>query len=165
MSTLPLQDRLRLGWELTWPLAVIDLAVVFVIHGLMNVDGDSLDSIWALAVFLVVSPYVVRRAFRMRRISVARSGGATGELRYGESLKVMWLLAWRSLVIVLLAIFLFSAALRALGLPRLALHGLSPLANALGLSLVDSVISLGTAPFLISGMLRKKYRGFRLVTQ
>jgi hypothetical protein len=39
---------------------------------------------------------------------------------------------------------------------------LDPLENALGLSVVDSLASLVLTPLLIPGMLRKKYRGFRL---
>ena len=163
MSSFSFQQRLRLAWELTWPVAAIDLAVMLVVHGVLNVTGDSFDSVWALGVILVVSPWAVRRAFGLpyggRRIQVA-PGGSLG---YSESLKVMWLLAWRSLIIVFLAILVFSALLRAFGFQSLRLPGLSPLSNAVGLSMVDSVIGLGATPFLIPGMLRKKYKGFRLV--
>ena len=160
---MSLRDRLRLSWELTWPLAAIDLVVTFIIHGMLNVAGDSVDSIWAVIVFLLLQPWVIQRALRVSRIAASRSGGTSGPLRYQESLKVMWLLAWRSLIVVLIAILLFSALLRAVGISSREFSGLSPLANALGLSVVDSVIGLGAAPFLIPGMLRKKYRGFRLV--
>src|SRR5215472_6474845 len=56
------RDRFRMAWEMTWPLAALDFAVVTVIHGVLDVQGETLDSIWALVGFFVVSPWVVRRA-------------------------------------------------------------------------------------------------------
>ena len=37
-------DRFRLAWELTWPLALIDLGVVVLIHGAFDVRGEVLDT-------------------------------------------------------------------------------------------------------------------------
>src|SRR5438552_3618452 len=59
---LPFRDRLRLAWELTWPLSLIDLAAVVLIHGAINAQGEFLDSLWAIVAFFGVSPWVVRRA-------------------------------------------------------------------------------------------------------
>jgi hypothetical protein len=38
-----------------------------------------------------------------------------------------------------------------------------PYVNALGLSLLDTITSLIFTPFLIPGMLRKRFKGFHLV--
>jgi hypothetical protein len=159
---LSLRERFLLAWELTWPLALMDVAVVVTIHGLLDVQGETLDSIWAVAAFFVASPWVIRRAFRRDRIEAARAAGS-GLLTYQESLKVMWLLAWRSTVLTLLAVVALSGLLRLTGRNATEMAPQGPLSNALGLSLVDAIVSLTFTPFLIPGMLRKKYRGFRLV--
>lgn len=157
-------------WELTWPLAAIDLAMVLFIHGLVDARDETLDSIWAIAGFFVVSPFVIRRAFLRtyggRKIDVLRRQGSNwtsgGALQYQESLKVMWLLAWRTLVLALGGVLVFSLILRVTGLNAQSFSVQSRLANAVGISLVDSVASLVFTPVLIPGMLRKRYRGFRL---
>jgi hypothetical protein len=159
---LSFRDRFRLAWELTWPLALMEVVVVVTIHGLLDAQGETLDSIWAVAAFFVASPWVIRRAFRGRRIEAIRAL-ETGPLAYQESLKVMWLLAWRSTVLMLLAVLALSGLLRLAGFSARDLAPQGALANALGLSGVDAVVSLAFTPFLIPGMLRKKYRGFRLV--
>ncbi len=162
MPKLSFRDRFLLAWELTWPLALMDLVVVVIIHGVMDVQGETLDSIWAVAAFFVASPWVIRWAFRRHRIEASR-GAESGPLAYQESLKVMWLLAWRSTVLMLLAVVVLSGLLRLTGWTAHDLAPQSPLTNALGLSAVDAMVSLAFTPFLIPGMLRKKYRGFRLV--
>src|SRR5438132_4873105 len=96
----------------------MDLAVVLVIRGLLDAKDETPDSVWAVVAFFVASPWVIRRAFRRvyegSRIEVAR-GENPSPLRYQESLKVMWLLAWRSLVLGLGALLVVSLALRVLG--------------------------------------------------
>src|SRR5437588_86577 len=153
---------MRLTWELTWPLAAIDLAMVLAIHGVAETRDQTFDSLWGIAAFFIVSPWVIRRAFRgtygERRIIVLRDAVGkmqeTGGLRYQESLKVMWLLAWRTLVLSLLAILVLSLLLRLFGVTTQRFSIESPLANALGLSLLDAISSLAFTPFLIPGMLR-----------
>ena len=170
LVTLTPRDRLRLAWELTWPLGLIDAAVVLIVHGPLDARDETLDSIWAVAAFFVASPWVVRRALKQvyggRKILVQRPGGAaarlTTALTYQESLKVMWLLAWRTLLLSLAALLVFSGLLRVAGMSARTFSTSDPLVNALGLSLVDSLASLAFTPFLAPGMLRKRYRGFRL---
>jgi hypothetical protein len=156
------RERCQLAWELTWPLAAMDAMVVATIHGLLDAQGETLDSIWAVVAFFVASPWVIRRAFRAYSIEAA-TGAESSPLTYQESLKVMWLLAWRSTVLMLLAVVAISGVLRLTGRTAHDLAPQGPLANALGLSAVDAMVSLAFTPFLIPGMLRKKYRGFRLV--
>ena len=162
MTALTYRERLRLAWELTWPLALIDMGVVFIIHGLFETGGETWDSIWALAAFFTVSPWVVRRALRRQKIGVVRAAGNGNELRYQESLKVMWLLAWRTLALSMAALLLVSLLLRVTGFTSQQFSTRNPLVNNLGLSLVDAISSLVFAPFLIPGMLKKLYKGFHL---
>ncbi|MGH9593948.1 MAG: hypothetical protein ACRD5L_12720 [Bryobacteraceae bacterium] len=162
MPKLSFHHRFQLTWELTWPLALMDLLVVVTIHGVLNTQGETLDSVWAVAAFFVASPWVIRRAFWRDRIEAAR-GTESGPLTYQESLKVMWLLGWRTMVLMIVAVVVLSGLLRLTGRTAHDLAPQGPLANALGLSAVDAVISLAFTPFLIPGMLRKQYRGFRLV--
>jgi len=165
VRALTYRERLRLAWELTWPLALIDMGVVFVIHGLLETGGETWDSIWALAAFFAVSPWVVRRALRRQRIAVIRPGGARrAALSYQESLKVMWLLAWRTLALSLAALLAVSLLLRIAGGASHDFSTQNPLVNNLALSLADAISSLVFAPFLIPGMLKKRFRGFHLET-
>jgi hypothetical protein len=165
VNKLSYRSRLRLSWELTWPLTVLDFAVVLWIHALIRPPDETLDSLWALVAFFGVSPWVVRRALGETycglRIVVVRHG-EEGPLRYQESLKVMWLLAWRTMVLGLAALLAFSLPLRILGVQTQSLTIHSPLANALGLSALDAVTSLVFTPVLAPFMLRKRYKGFRL---
>gem|GEM_PF-6401772 len=155
---MSLGERFRMAWELTWPLALIDFAVVVVLHGLLGVEGETADSIWALLSFVTVAPWAVRRALRLQygkwRVIPA--------LDYQQSLKVMWLLMWRTLVLSLLALLAVSLIFRAAGIGSQAIGEQGPLVNNLGLSLLDAISSLLFSPFLIPGMLRKRYRGFHL---
>ena len=120
------RDRLRMTWELTWPLAALDLAVVTVIHGVLDAQGETLDSVWAVAGFFVVSPWVIRRALarayaNRQAVAISRDGEERARLSYQQSLKVMWLLAWRSTVMALAALLLVSS-----GIPeRIAVRSMS----------------------------------------
>jgi hypothetical protein len=169
VKSLSFRERFRMGWEMTWPLAAIDLTSVLVVHGLFEPSGETWDSVWALVLLAVIWPWVIRRALRRNygseRVMVVRTGtsGDRGALEYQESLKVMWLLAWRSLVLLLLAGLLISLVLKAAGWNSHTFSANSPLVNNLGLSLMDAVSNVLFIPLLIPGMLRKSYRGFRLV--
>src|SRR5215831_19730250 len=56
------RERLGMAWEMTWPLALLDLAVILLIHGVMDTQTETLDSVWAVIGFFGASPWVVRRA-------------------------------------------------------------------------------------------------------
>jgi hypothetical protein len=160
------RDRFRMTWEMTWPLAVLDFAVVTVIHGMLDVQGETLDSIWALVGFFVVSPWVVRRALRRRygnhQAAATTREGKERRLTYQQSLKVLWLLVWRSTVMALAALLVVSGLLHFAGIAARDFPAQGPLVNAFGLSAVDALTSLVFFPFLIPGMLRKRYRDFHL---
>lgn len=154
---LSYRDKLRMAWELTWPMTLIDLAVVILLHGFLDVQGESADSIWAVIGFFGVSPWVVRRGLSLKY----GTWNILPKLTYQQSLKVMWLLGWRTLALSLAALVPVSLILRALHL-NANLAGEDPLINNVGLSLADAVSSLVFYPFLVTAMLRKRYRGFRL---
>lgn len=152
---LPFRDRLRFAWEITWPMAVMDLAVVVVLHGMLEVKDETADSLWAVIAFFGVSPWIVRRALRLKygRLRIQP------DVSYQQSLKVMWLLAWRTLALSLIALAPLSLALKGLDTH---LDSQGPLVNNLGLSALDAISSLVFTPFLAGSMLRKRYRGFHL---
>ncbi|HLH43872.1 MAG TPA: hypothetical protein VKV74_12845 [Bryobacteraceae bacterium] len=167
MSLPSFRDRLRITWEVSWPVAALDLAAAILTHGVLKAQGETLDSLWAVAVFFVVSPWAVRRALARnygdrQAVAVASGGKETRRLGYQQSLKVMWLLAWRSTVMALVGLLLLSAVLHWAGFAARDLPAQSPLVNAVGLSLADAATSLLFFPFLIAGMLRKRYRDFHL---
>jgi hypothetical protein len=147
---LSYRERLRMAWELTWPMALIDLGVVILLHGFLEVQGESADSVWAVVAFFGVSPWVVRRGLNLKygRLRVQP------KLSYQRSLKVMWLLGWRTLALSLAALVPVSLILRALHLDA-NLAGENPLINNVGLSLADAGSSLLFYPFLVTAMLRK----------
>jgi hypothetical protein len=163
--SLPYRERVRLAWELTWPMALIDTAFVLLIHGILDTPGETADSIWAFVAFFAVSPWIVRRGLRLPygpwRFEVARRTNRDSVLSYQESLKVMWLLAWRTLALSLVALLAVSLLFWAVRW-NYRVNTESALWNNLGLSATDAVSSLVFTPFLIPGMLHKRYRGFHL---
>ena len=161
---LGFQQRFAMAWEITWPMAAIDVGVLLVGHGVFDFQGEAWDSIWAVASFFAVWPWVIRRALRRAGVEVLRGAGDqyAERLGYQESLKVMWLLEWRSTVLLLAAALVVSAALRLAGGSTHNFSTQSVLANGLGLSALDAISNLLFIPFLIPGMLRKRFRGFRL---
>jgi len=163
--SLPYRQRFRLAWEITWPMALLDTGFVLLVHGLFDVAGETADSIWAFVSFLAISPWVVRRALQLHygpwKFEIVRRSGRAATLSYQESLKVMWLLAWRTLLLSLIALLLVSLVLRLIRFNN-SVRADSPLWNNLGLSAVDALSSLFLTPVLVRGMLLKNYRGFRL---
>jgi hypothetical protein len=162
---LGFQQRFRMAWEITWPMTAIDLAVLLVGHGVDDFQGETWDSLWAVASFFGVWPWVIRRALRREGVGVVRTAGSgqyAARLWYQESLKVMWLLEWRSTVLLLAGAFVVSGALRLAGGWHHDFSAQNALANGLGLAALDAISNLLFIPLLIPGMLRKRFRGFRL---
>jgi hypothetical protein len=160
------RDRFVMAWELTWPLAVLDVLFVLLTHGLFSVQGEAWDSGWAVVSFFVVSPFVIRRALERPysglRIFVVRSTGVAKSLSYQESLKVTWLFAWRTLILSFAALILISFLLRAAVHTSYNFSTQDPMVNSLGLSAVDVLSSLAFTPLLIPGLIRKRFKGFHL---
>ena len=79
---------------------------------------------------------------------------------------MMWLLNWRSNVLFLLSLFPVSILLSKLTSRPLTetfapILG-SPLLSDIGLTVVETLASMVLMPFLIPGLIRKRYRGFRV---
>jgi hypothetical protein len=159
---MTLGERFRLAWEIIWPFTLIDLAMVVVIHGVLDAQGALLDVIWGVVSFFLVAPWVVRRALKRKGIVAVTNQVARPALNYQQSFKAMWLLSWRTIPLTFAALFLISLLLRVTGitLPRVSTE--DPLVNSAGLSIADLVSSLVLYPLIIPSMLRKRYRGFHL---
>jgi hypothetical protein len=159
---LTFRDRLRLTWELTWPLALLDLAAAVLIHGALDAKGESLDLLWAVASFFGIGPWIVRRAFLREKIVAMRNGVESARLSYQQSFKAMWLLTWRTLPLAFAVLLIVSLIFRLTGVSLPSVSAQDPLMNAFGLSVIDALGSLVLYPLLIPGMLKKRYRGFHL---
>ena len=162
-----------MAWEFTWPLLLMDLVFVLVVHGLVEPAGETWDSIWAVVSFVTVGPWVIGRAFRREYAGYRVMAERTEENGnrylsppgYQENLKVMWLLAWRSLILFLIAGALLSLLMKLMGASSSDFSTTSPLLNNLGLDALDTVSNMVFFPVLIPGMLKKHYRGFELVLE
>jgi hypothetical protein len=109
-------ERLELAWALTWPGSVI-----YVIYWLLRASRLSPEvfiemlCLGVLGLFLF-EPWVVRRAvkldFRGFHLVVFRSGSseATRGINYWESLRVAWLLTWRTIMLELMLLVLVQVS-------------------------------------------------------
>jgi hypothetical protein len=166
---LSYRERLRFAWQLIWPSALIELgwAVFQIVAG---VQSTGVDSLYYVASFFLIGPWLVRRAIRLgypdfSLVVVGDDDRAHG-MTYQESLKVFWLLGWRTAILMIAALIPLSLLVGALVKVSLAdwvrSFGFSKVGNNLGLAAVDFLAGLALFPLLIPTMLRKQYRGFHL---
>jgi len=165
---LSYRDRLRMTWEIVWPLLALDLAWGMLFYVLLGRTESTVDTAYHLVTFFVIGPLLVRRMLRLRyssfRVQTLR-GGRDVEAGYQEAWKAFWLLSWRSTVLMLVSLVPLSFILgkitdRPLSEYARGASG-NPFVNALGLMAVDAVTTVVFVPFLIPAMIRKRYRGFR----
>jgi hypothetical protein len=163
-------ERLRLTWSFTWPLLLVDVAWAVALFAAGESDNTNLEIGSELFAFFVVSPLVVRwvvsqpqRGYRFQLTHAADPHKPT----YQESFKMMWLLNWRLLALMLASLGPLSLLLRQLPQLTVVLKPViaSPFFNKIGLTAVDLLASLALMPFLIPGMIRKRYQGFRVQIQ
>jgi len=163
------RERVALTWSMTWPLLALDVLWTIVLHAAIEGDTRSAESAFAVVAFLVLGPIITRRAVqrgtREHAIAVLKSG-QEARMSIADGLSVYWLLGWRSLVLMLLALLPLSLLLK-LVVPVgvndwVRALASSPTYNALGLTAVDGVTNMAFVPFLIPSMLRKKYSNFTL---
>jgi len=163
---LALGERLRLAWELTWPLTLLDLALIVLVHGMFDVQSEAIDLVWGVFAFFGLTPWIMRRAFERfspgKHVVAVSQGVEAPRLSYQQTLKAMWLLAWRTTPLALLALLLLSLFFRTTGISLPKVSAGDPLVNAFGLSMLDTITALVLYPLLIPGMLKKRYRGFHL---
>jgi hypothetical protein len=169
---LSFRERLLFAWQIIWPLAALDFGWAVLLYLVIAKNESNLDSVYRLASFFLLAPWVVRRAFAFPysgfRLEVLREG-APSRLDYQDSLKVMWLLSWRTAILTLAALVPLSLLLSAITDKPLAESARSlastPFTNALALTVADLGSSFLLLPLVIPGMLRKQYRGFTLAAR
>ncbi|MBL8177953.1 MAG: hypothetical protein JNK48_24965 [Bryobacterales bacterium] len=168
--TCPLRysERVALAWQLTWPAVVTDVIWSFTVYVLLEIQSQGAELLYIFPYLLLVAPWLVRRMIRKPypafRLKVLRDGFAA-EMNYTESFKVMWLLIWRTSILTLGAIFVFSFFLRYLNVQLSSLVPRSqeaPFLNAAGLSILENTLALFLMPFVVPGMFAKRYQGFRV---
>jgi hypothetical protein len=102
-------ERLRLTWALGWPGALLNLAYA-VLRGQLRLSEGQLqgmDQVFGILVFFLFGTWVVRRTVRLNfpwfYLEVIRGDAPEGTrmMRYSESLSVVWLITWRTMVILL----------------------------------------------------------------
>jgi hypothetical protein len=162
-------DRLRVAWEIIWPSTLIETAWAVLFYGLLEADYQTLEAVHLVLSFFLILPFIVRRMIRKPypgfRLQVLRNE-QDANIGYQESLKVMWLLSWRTLALMLLSLLPVSFVLSKL-LDRqikdlFAFASGSPFANAMGLTIFDAIGNAVFLPLVIPGMLKKRYKGFRI---
>src|SRR5258707_1092250 len=138
------RERLELTWSLTWPLLAIDVLWTVCLHAAVEGNTNTAESIFQAVSFFLLGPIIIRRAIHrgtsQHQIDVLK-GGQDAKLAIGDSLSIFWLLAWRSLILALLALVPLSLLLKSVvpaGMNEW-IRGLaaSPVSNALGLTAVD----------------------------
>ena len=167
---LTYMERLRLTWSLTWPLLVVDVMWAVALFAAGESDNMNLEIGSELFAFFVLSPLVVRwvvsqpqPGYRFKFTHPRDPNKPT----YQESFKMMWLLNWRLLALMLASLGPLSLVLKELPQLTVVLKPIiaSPLFNKIGLTGIDLIASVVLMPFLIPGMIRKRYQGFRVQIQ
>lgn len=164
-------ERLRLAWQLAWPVFLLDLLVIGVAYAIVGPKLTDLYVAYALLAMLIVYPFVVRRMVKLRypgfRLKMTRDG-AEAEMGYTESFKVAWLLGWRTEILSYLVLFIVSPLAQLLPFQLSSLVPSTqeaPLFNIIGLSLFSVLAGLVLSPLVMPGMFSKQYQGFRLVAE
>ncbi len=165
------RERWALTWSMTWPLLLVDALAGLLVHGALKGEASAAETIFQVLSFFVLGPLILRRALRQgtqQHFVVAAAGnpGADVDLGIGDAFSIFWLLGWRSLILALLALVPLSLLLKSIvpaGFNAWVREvAASPAANALGLTIVDGIMNMAFVPFLIPGMLRKRYKRFSL---
>ena len=167
---LTYRERLRFTWELLWPALLIDLAWAL-FSFLADFGSSGPESVYHVAAFFLLIPWVVRRAIRhpypgFRFVVLWDGDDEPHPMTYQESLKVMWLLNWRVAALTLISLapisFLLGVVLYLPLTEWFKFAAGTKLGNSLGLTALDLITGFAFFPFLIPGMLKKQYRGFRV---
>lgn len=167
-SVLSYRERMGLAWQLVWPAIALDVVWCVVVYSIYETIPPKAELLFAILYLLGVAPWLVRRMMRRKyprfRLLTLVDGKET-TMGYTESFKVMWLLSWRSSVLMLLALFVVSLFGRFLSVQLSTLvpsAEQAPLFNAIGLSVVENGSALFLLPLVMPGMFHKQYQGFRV---
>ncbi|MBL8231978.1 MAG: hypothetical protein JNL98_26015 [Bryobacterales bacterium] len=167
-SVLTYRERMGLAWQLVWPAIVLDVLWCFGVYLIYETIPPKAELLFVIIYLLAVAPWLVRRMMRGKypgfRLLTLVDGKETA-MGYTESFKVMWLLSWRSSVLMLVALFVVSLFGRFLSFQLSTLvppAEEAPLFNAIGLSIVENGAALFLVPLVMPGMFHKQYQGFRV---
>lgn len=164
-------ERFAVALELSGPSAITFWFYAALEHKFRSVTGNVVPGLTlAIVWFFVVAPWTVRRAIALRRPAfdvavVRRDGPASDRMRYGESLRVTWLLSWRTTLILLT-----PTMLRAVLDPsfnQVTERAVYPIQALLTLDWADLLLMLtvwiGLAGmWLVGAAVRKRYRDFSI---
>lgn len=163
------RERVALTWSMTWPILAIDVLWTVALHAMVEQNTSTAESVFQAVSFFLLGPLIIQRAIRRGTGAhqiVVRKNGHESTLGIGDALSIFWMLAWRSLMLALLALVPLSLLLKSVVPAEMNewVRGLaaSPVSNALGLTAVDGIMNMAFVPFLIPAMLRKRYRQFTL---
>ena len=168
---LTLGERFSLSWQLTWPLALIDIGIAFVIHVILDIHKPGAELVSEIPNLLLIAPWIVRRTMRRSHPGFRLKtliGGVPAQMGYTESFKVMWLLSWRTEILMILLLLVVSFFLRFVNVQLASLVPSteeSPFISSLGLTLVLNSAALVLLPFVMPGMFSKRYQGFRITAE
>jgi hypothetical protein len=165
---LTYRERMGLAWQLVWPAVTLDAIWCFGVYAVYETIPPKAELLFVLIYLIAVAPWLVRRMMRRKyqgfRLLTLVDGKETA-MGYTESFKVMWLLSWRSSVLMLVALFVVSLFGRFLSVQLSTLvpsAEQAPLFNAIGLSVVENGAALFLLPLVMPGMFHKQYQGFRV---
>ena len=165
------RERLEFSWQASWPGFVAGLPFALLAF-ILDSPNELVKIQLAEAVIglFVVGPFVIRRAlgyaYRTFRFEVYGYGSSVPRLIGRlESLKVVWLLSWRTEILSLLCLvpisFVFTGLQKILpifGQPGDTNPGLGMIYE----SLLYLAADLALMPLIAQGMLSKRYKGFHI---
>lgn len=170
-SVLTFSERLQLAWQLAWPAVVFDIFWSFLIHVVFNIHATGVELIYLIPYLLFVAPWLVRRMVRRRyegfRLKTVFAEGE-GEMGFSESFKAMWLLSWRTSVLMIGLLLVVSFFLQFLKVDLASLAPSSreaPFLNQAGVSIVENAAALLLMPLVLPGLFQKRFQGFRVIAE
>lgn len=171
VSPLTYRERLTLAWQLCWPAVAADFVWSFSVYVVLGVQKPGAEILYLIPYLLIVAPWLVRRMFRRSypgfRLKVLVDGAET-PIGYTESFKVMWLLSWRTGVLLLVLLFLVSLFGSLIQVPLASLVPKTeeaPFLNMFGVSVFENGAALFLMPLVMPGMFNKRYQGFRVAVE
>lgn len=164
-------ERVSLTWQLIWPALVLDAIWSVIVYSIYGSIPPELELGFVLPYLFIIAPWLVRKMFGRKypafRLKTLVEGKET-KMGYTESFKVMWLLSWRSSILMLAALLVVSLFGRFLSFQLSSLVPSAkdaPLFNQIGLSVLENGSSLFLIPLVMPGMFHKHYQGFRVAAE
>lgn len=170
-SELTFSERVNMTWQLVWPTVAAQFAWGFTVYVLLGVTSQNAELVFFVPYLLVIAPWLVRRMVRRRyegfRLKTLVEG-TEAPLGFTESFKVMWLLNWRTSVLILgllLVVSFFGQFLSVQLSTLVPTAQQAPFVNSMGVSLLENAGAMILMPLVMPGMFRKRYQGFRMAVE